>query len=321
MRIPLVVLLGLLGCASPLAPRPDEPPDSVGSDRPIRAVPRPVAADPSRIELGKRLFHEPLLSRDGRTSCATCHDTSAAGTDNDTHLSPMGRVNTPTVFNAALNYRHFWNARARNLADQIDGPLLGSAEMNSDWGLVLSRLAVDAGYRRAFNATYPDGLTVENIRVAIVAYEETLLTLDAPFDRHLGGDADAIDATQLRGYELFVSYGCSSCHQGANVGGNLTQKLGIFASPFPNDGTSTPIDEGMLAVTGDEADRHRFRVPSLRLAVRTAPYFHDGAIATLDEAVRLMGEYQLGVEIPSEDRALIMAFLEALPGSYQGRRL
>lgn len=313
----------LLSAAASLAGCAAETPDAVddveeeATGSSIQPVPRRAATTLSPEEqLGARLFADPRLSRDGRLACVTCHPLDGVGTDNVTRAAGAGAragvVSTPTIYNVALNAAHFWDGRAATLEEQVDGPLLSPLEMGATWPDVLRRLADDATYARAFQDVYHRRPDERAVRAAIAAFERTLVLPDAPFDRWLRGDAGAIDAGALQGYRHFVAYGCASCHQGANVGGNLFQVLGVVAPRFTADRPATEYDVGIARRTGRDKDRHRFRVPSLRLAARTAPYMHDGSVATLDEAIALMGRLQLGVEIPAEERAQIAAFLATL---------
>ncbi|HYG88153.1 MAG TPA: cytochrome c peroxidase [Azospirillum sp.] len=298
-------------------PVPAAAPAPVRTREPIRPLAAPAPADPRLAALGRRLFEDPILSRDGTVSCRTCHDLSHGGADPHPVAvgigGAAGGVNTPTVYNAAMNLAQFWDGRARTLEEQIDGPLTSPAEMGSDWPGVLARLTASP-YRAEFRAVSGRDPDADTVRAAIAAFERTLVTTGSRFDAWLRGDEDALTPDEKAGYALFKSYGCSSCHQGANVGGNLFQRFGFFGDLFADRGGGTAADLGRYNVTGRDADRHVFKVPSLRLAALTAPYFHDGSVPTLFEAVRLMGRYQLGREIEEGDIALIVQFLGALPG-------
>lgn len=314
-------LLGALAgaCSSPAGQGPlavDAPPAALTVTGPISPLIAPHL-DPARVALGKRLFLDPRLSRDGTVACATCHDLRRSGADRRPVSSgvggSVGLLNAPTVYNSGLNIKQFWDGRADTLEAQIDGPLIG-AEMASTWADVTTKLAHDAEYARAFGRIYRDGVEPANVRDALATFERSLVTLDSRFDRFLRGQLDAITAEERRGYELFRSYGCASCHQGANVGGNMFQTLGVMGDFFGDRGHASEADYGRYNVTKREEHRFQFRVPSLRLAVLTAPYFHDGSVATLEEAIDIMAKYQLGRTIPTEHRRLIIAFLSTLPG-------
>ncbi len=293
------------------APAPD-------SSEPLTIIPQPPALDQARVELGRRLFSEKMLSHNGDVSCASCHDLAHGGADKQAFsrgvAGAKGVVNAPTVYNSALNFRQFWDGRAATLEDQIDGPIHNPLEMASSWPEVIVRLKGDPAYVAAFASIYPEGIDPAAVRNAIATFERTLLAPGSRFDRYLGGDKNALSAHEQEGYRLFKSYGCASCHQGANVGGNMFQRFGVMGDYFNDRGQQTTADLGRYNVTGLSADRHVFRVPSLRLAVLTAPYFHDGSAKTLREAIDVMAKYQLGREIPEVDNHRIITFLASLPG-------
>jgi cytochrome c peroxidase len=274
--------------------------------------------DAAKIALGERLFSDRRLSHDDTISCANCHDLKRAGTDRRAVSigihGAIGQINAPTVYNSGFNIKQFWDGRADTLEAQIDGPLTMDSEMGSSWPEALAKLRRDPEYLSSFGQIYRDGVGAENVKDALATFERSLVTVDSRFDRFLRGQANAITADERRGYELFKSYGCATCHQGANVGGNMFQTLGIMGNYFGDRGHVIAADYGRYNVTKLEEDRFQFRVPSLRLAVLTAPYFHDGSVKTLDEAIDIMAKYQLGREIPDTDRELIIAFLATLPG-------
>ncbi len=291
-------------------------------DEPIQAIPSAVALDPRRVALGRRLFHDPLLSGDGSIACASCHPLEQGGADGRPRSigirGSVGDINAPSVFNVGLHFRQFWDGRAATLEEQIDGPLHSPKEMGASWEVVLGRLTASADYARAFDEAYPDGVSRDNVKNAIASFERSLLTPNSPFDRYLAGDSEALTERARHGYELFKGYGCIACHQGAAVGGNMFQRLGIVRDYFEDRGDVTRADLGRYNVTGREEDRYVFKVPSLRNVALTGPYFHDGSAATLDEAVRVMGRYQLGREIGGAELAAIVAFLESLTGELRG---
>lgn len=287
---------------------------------PIRPIPTPrfSAEERAEIALGRSLFHDPRLSRDNSTSCASCHSLETDGVD-QRRVSvgiegAMGTVNAPTVVNSSLNFVQFWDGRAANLEEQAAGPVHNPTEMGSNWDEVLEKLRRDEHYPARFEALFEDGLTAYNIQRAIAQFERSLVTVNAPFDRYLRGDEQAISDEAKRGYRLFKSYGCVACHQGQNVGGNMYARMGAIGDYFINKRKLEPSDLGRYNVTADEEDRHVFKVPSLRLATRTAPYFHDGSATTLEEAVRTMARYQLGRRIDTKDTELIIRFLDTLAG-------
>lgn len=292
-------------------------------NEPIRPIPLSLPLDNNKVALGEKLFNEPKLSHDDTISCAYCHNLSLGGTDGKVHSlgsdGSAAEVNTPTVFNSGLNYRQFWNGRAATLEDQIEGPTHNPREMNSSWPEITGKLGKDPAYVSAFFKLYPDlGIHEYSIKDAIATFECSLTTPNSRFDKFLRGDANAINADEKQGYQLFKSYGCTSCHQGTNVGGNMYQTFGVMADYFSDRGNEVQADLGRFNITGDEKDRHKFRVPSLRLVVLTPPYFHDGTADTLDKAIDVMAKYQLGRTIPMADKQLIIKFLGTLPGEYKG---
>ena len=285
---------------------------------PIKPIPTNGVYDAGKVALGNRLFHDTQLSKDGSMSCASCHDLASGG-DDGRRVSvgideAEGPINAPTVFNAGFNFRQFWDGRAETLENQIDGPVQSAVEMASLWPDVVSKLYQDETYPALFGEIYPDGITRTNVKDAVAEFMRSLTTPNSPFDRWLGGEDGALNAEQKRGYSLFKSYGCVSCHQGAAVGGNMFQVFGVLNEYFKRRGNITDADRGRYNVTGNDADMHAFKVPSLRMAAHTAPYLHDGSAATLRDAVDIMFEFQLGREAPDEDKEAIVAFIETLAG-------
>jgi len=285
----------------------------------------PKDTQSGKVLLGEKLFNDPRLSGDGKISCATCHDLSRSGADGKKFAigagNAIGDINTPTVFNAVFNFRQFWDGRAATLADQVSGPLENIAEMASNWKFAVSRVSEDKEYRKAFNNEYNGEISKKTISDAIMQFEASLLTPNSPFDRFLNGDDTAIGDEALKGFRLFSNYGCISCHQGVNIGGNFFQRFGIIGDYFADRGNQTKADLGRYNVTNQEEDRYVFKVPGLRNVAVTAPYFHDGSAETLDKAIEVMGHYQLGRKLSEEERRLIAAFLESLTGEYRGERL
>ena len=291
----------------------------------IQPVPYPDSSEPAKVVLGEALFHDTGLSGDNMISCASCHSLDNGGVDGLPRSFGVngaeGEINTPTVFNSGLNYSQFWDGRAATLEEQINGPITNPREMASSWSQVISYLQADADYVRKFSAIYDNGISADNVRDAIASFERSLNAVDSRFDQYLRGDDQAISDDEVKGFELFKSYGCVACHQGQNVGGNMFQKFGIMGDYFADRGSLTHADLGRFNVTGDKLDRHVFKVPSLRLAVLTAPYLHDGSAKTLHEAIDVMAKYQLGRHLPDEDADLIIKFLHTLVGSYKGKSL
>lgn len=317
----------LVGCADPTpvaAARVDhvDPAEAepAGPITPVRA-PRGLRAD--RVALGDRLFHDPRLSGDGTVSCASCHPLDRGGMDGRARSigigGGVGGINAPTVYNTSLHVAWFWDGRASTLEAQVDGPLQDPREMGSSWEHVVAVLSADATMVSAFREAFDGPPSADAVRSAIADFERSLVTPDAPMDRWLRGDASALTEAQVRGWDRFQDLGCVACHQGEGVGGNLYQRFGVLGDYFADRGDLTDADLGRFAVTGREADRHVFKVPSLRNVARTGPWFHDGSADTLDRAVRVMGRYQLGRDLPDDDVADLVAFLHALDGELPSR--
>jgi len=309
-----------LACALAIAgiPALARPPLASAPDEPIQPVPWTLSPNPARAEIGRLLFHDVRLSGNGRVACASCHDLAKGGADGRVRsIGASGGLtgtNTPTVLNAALNFRQFWNGRADSLEAQVDQVVRHPVEMGSAWEDVVRRVSQDPKYRGAFAAAYLDGVTMANIQNAIASFERTLITPNSRFDRFLRGDARAISEAEKTGYAMFKRYGCIACHQGVNVGGNMFQKFGVMGDYFAQRGQPAQADLGRYLVTGQERDKHVFKVPSLRNVALTAPYFHDGSAKTLEEAVDVMFRFQLGRIAPKEDRDSIVTFLRSLTG-------
>jgi cytochrome c peroxidase len=290
------------------------------AEEPILPLPaRTVAADGNKVLLGRELFHEVRLSKDNSVSCASCHDLQHGGVDGKVKSigvsGAVGEINAPTVFNSGLNFRQFWNGRAKSLEEQVDGPIQNPKEMGSSWDDVISKLKAETHYVDLFKKVYQDEPTKDHVKDAIANFERTLTTPNSKFDRFLNGDLKALSEIEKQGYARFKSYGCVACHQGVNVGGNMYQTMGVMGNYFADKGVpETAADLGRYAITKREMDRHVFRVPSLRNIELTAPYFHDGSAKTLKDAIHIMGKYQLGRNLSDEDVNLIAAFLSTLTG-------
>ena len=281
-------------------------------------------ASPERVALGDRLFHDPLLSADESVSCASCHDIPTGGDDGRPRSvginGTVGGINAPTVIGTGLDIAWSWDGRAPTLEGQINGPLQSPKVMGAVWGSVLARIESHPEYPALFAEAYPErGITADTVRDAIAAYERSLLGHGNRFDRWLGGDTQALTERERFGYDLFKYYGCSSCHQGRNVGGNLYQRLGLVNEYFAQRAEPiTPADWGRYNVTGAEEDRHVFKVPSLRMAAHTAPYLHDGTVPTLRDAVDVMFRFQVGRDAPDDHKDAIVAFIRSLSPPAQG---
>jgi cytochrome c peroxidase len=293
------------------------PPNAATADRPLT---------PERVELGRALFFETRVSSDGKQSCAECHQPMYYGTDalaesvgNKGQLIPR---NVPTVFNTALQFTQHYDGNRVDVEEQALKALVSPlAYGNPDYATAEARLRAIPGYRAMFEKAFPgeaEPVTAENWSLAIGAYERTLLT-PAPFDRYLSGDASAIGAQAKQGLEKFMSYGCAGCHGGVTVGGQMFQKFGITQDYWTLTGSTEKAlfkgrDKGRFHDTHDEADAYLFKVQQLRNVAVTPPYFHDGSVATLPDAVRVMAVLQLGRHLSDADVADIVAFLETLTG-------
>ncbi|MEO1889126.1 MAG: cytochrome c peroxidase [Cycloclasticus sp.] len=298
---------------------------STARNEPISPIPQTQNIDSAAVELGNKLFHDTRFSSDQTISCASCHSLVSGGMDNKTISlgveKRQGNINTPTVFNSKFNFKQFWDGRAANLMQQMEDPIHSEQEMDSSWPRIIGIIKGDPSYMAMFSNNYDDGVTIKNIKSAIVEFENTLVTPNSRFDKYLRGDDEAITKEELSGYQLFKSYGCVSCHQGVNVGGKLFQKLGIvYEYSFSNLGGNNR-DLGRFNITQQLDDKYVFKVPSLRNIALTAPYLHDGSQATLEDVVSAMMFHQLGIPSSEEDIRLIVKFLNTLTGEYQGKPL
>ncbi len=291
-------------------------------NEPIQPIPLHIELDEEKVSLGEQLFNEPRFSSDNSVACVNCHHLEIGGVDRLPRSIGIngkeGPINAPTVFNSGFNFRQFWDGRAATLEEQIDEPIQTEHEMHSSWPEIISKLKEDEDYVGQFDGLYADGITSDNIKDAIATFERSLYTPNSRFDQFLQGESNAITADERKGYETFKEYGCINCHQGMNVGGNIYQKFGVVGDYFSDRGNITEMDLGRYNVTGNELDRHVFKVPSLRNVAITPPYFHDASAQTLEQAVATMGKYQLGRPLSDEDVTLIVGFLKTLTGEYKG---
>jgi cytochrome c peroxidase len=278
-----------------------------------------------KIDLGRKLYYDKRLSKTQTVSCNSCHnlkeygiDTRSGKKDNrkiaqtsegiKNHFGPR---NSPTVYNAAGQFRQFWDGRKADVEAQAKGPILNPVEMGMpEPDYVMKVVESIPGYRKAFEEAFPKSDTpvkIDNLAKAIGAFERKLVT-PAPWDKFLEGDKNALTNKQIKGFNTFVSVGCTSCHTGTLVGGQMYQKLGLV-KPWPNQ-----KDKGRYKVTKNESDKMRFKVPILRNITETAPYFHDGSVYELDKAVSMMAKYQLGKDLSDNQTDNIVAWLESLKG-------
>jgi cytochrome c peroxidase len=300
----VVALIGILSVAQTCA----------ASDEPIQPIVPPKQINLGMVELGKKLYFDPRLSKSGFISCNSCHNLSMGGTDNiPTSIGDhwqQGPINAPTVLNSSLNLAQFWDGRAADLKAQAGGPIANPGEMAFTHTLALGVLDSIPAYKREFKQVFgKDKIDIDQVTLAIAEFEKTLVTPNSRFDQWLLGKKDALTADEMAGYKLFKESGCVACHNGPAVGGNSFQKMGVV-EPYK---ANSPA-QGRSAVTGKDSDRFNFKVPTLRNVEMTYPYFHDGAADTLGEAVDTMGRLQLGKKFTGAENAKVVAFLKTLTG-------
>lgn len=295
------------------------------ANEPLQALPASLPTCPEQVALGERMYNDPRISLDGTISCATCHILNQGGVSSPDHRTSegiygqFGGVNAPTVYNAYFNLQQFWNGRAADLQEQAAGPPVNPVEMGDQtWDDIVARLRQDKALVKEFEQLFPEeGLTQNTVTLVIAEYEKTLLTPDCAFDLWLKGDADALTQEELQGYAQFKDLGCAACHVGVIAGGQSFEYLSIYGNYFADRDTNIVYcadDDGLKGFTGNEADLHKFKVPTLRNVALTAPYFHDGSQATLEDAVRAMGRYELNKELSDADVALLVGFMHTLTG-------
>lgn len=274
-------------------------------------IPVDIKVDDKKVQLGKKLFLDPILSKDKTLSCMSCHNLLHNGADTIAYTKGIegqqGLFNVPTVYNSVYNFRQFWDGRAKNLKEQALNPIINPVEMGNSMPVVLRDLKESKEYPSLFAALYKDGITEDNLADVLAEFEKTLITPNSPFDKYLNGDLKALSKHAREGYRLFKTKGCISCHNGINIGGNLYNKFGIY-----KDAKSEEL--GRYNTTHKDEDKYVFKVPSLRNVALTAPYMHDGRAKTLEEAVNIMTKYQLGRPMEKEDLHLIVDFLNTLTG-------
>jgi cytochrome c peroxidase len=290
--------------------------------KPIPTTPPAVKGNtitPEKIALGKMLYFDPRLSASQIISCNNCHDLSGGGVDAGPtsigHSWQKGPRRAPTVFNAVFNVAQFWDGRAEDLKAQAKGPLQTRVEMDSTPALVEQTLASMPDYVERFKKAFPEDaspVSFDNVTKAIEAFEVTLITPGARFDKFLEGDANALNAEEKKGLGLFMDKGCSGCHNGVNVGGEAYFPFGLVQSP--GDTIRPAADKGRFAVTRSDGDEYVFRAGPLRNVALRAPYFHSGQVWSLKEAVGIMGRIQLGQSLTDEEKDAIVAFLNTLTG-------
>lgn len=302
---PVLLALGLSVSASAFA---------APSNEPIQPIQSAKITNQAKVELGKQLFFDPRLSKSGFISCNSCHNLSMGGSDNLStsigHNWQQGPINSPTVLNSSLNLAQFWDGRAADLKAQAGGPIANPMEMGFTHNLAVDVLDSIPQYKESFKKVYgKKSVDIDQVTDAIAAFEETLVTPNARFDKWLKGDKKALNKDELAGYTLFKEVGCTACHNGSAVGGNSFQKMGLVEAYA----TQNPA-EGVAGLTGNDADRMKFKVPTLRNVELTYPYFHDGAYWNLEEAVDVMARLQLGRKLEKKQITQITAFLKTLTG-------
>lgn len=276
-------------------------------------------ATPARLALGKMLFFEPRLSASHLISCNTCHNVGLGGVDlQETsvgHGWQKGPRNAPTVLNSVFNIAQFWDGRAKDLAEQAKGPVQASVEMNNTPEQVLATLKSMPEYVALFAQAFPgekEPVTFDNMAKAIEVFEATLITPNAPFDRFLKGDEQALNSSEKEGLQLFMNKGCAGCHNGKNIGGTSYFPFGVREAPTSE--VRPPEDVGRFQVTNTAADRYVFKSPSLRNIALTPPYFHSGKVWGISDSVKIMGTAQLGIDLSPAEADKITVFLRTLTG-------
>lgn len=300
--------------------------DAEFENEPLQPLMASLPTDPAKVALGFDLYHDTRLSFDNTISCATCHGLNTGGVDRKQYSEGIngqfGGVNAPTVYNAALNFMQFWDGRAADLKEQAAGPPLNPVEMGShSFDEISAKLAEDKELSKRFLKVYPEGFNQSTITDAIAEFEKTLLT-PSRFDKYLMGDKGALTAEELEGYRFFKDNKCATCHTGVNIGGQSFEYMGIKMSYFDYRGTGlTDGDKGRFAFTNNEQDLHKFKTPTLRNVMITPPYMHDGSVASVEDAIRIMHQFQIGKNISDAETAKIVSFLNSLTGEYNGRLL
>jgi cytochrome c peroxidase len=295
------------------------------SGEPITPLPTTVDLDRAKVAIGETLFHDVRLSTDDSLACASCHDLATGGVDRLAASvgvgGQVGGINAPTVYNSGGNFKQFWDGRAATLEEQAAGPIHNPIEMGSSWTEAIPKLRADAELAAAVRSAYGTEITPAVVVDAIATFERSLITPFCRFDRFLMGEIDVLTDEEKEGYRLFKDFGCVACHQGANLGGNMFQVFGVMGDYFTDRGNPTKADLGRYNVTGEERDRHVFKVPSLRNIEKTPPYFHDASADTLEKGVEIMAWYQLGRRLDDREKRLIVLFLKTLTGNYRGEPL
>ncbi len=283
------------------------------ASEPISPIPKTVEYNKAKALLGKKLFYDTLLSKNNTISCVTCHNLRSGGADSRKVsrgvYGRLGNIQAPTVYNARYNFKQFWNGRAANLKEQAEGPLKNPNELGMSPQLIEKRLNASKTYKKLFYQVYHSSRITFNEAIdAIVEFEKALITPNAKFDRYLRGET-TLNSDEQEGYRLFKQYGCITCHNGINIGGNSFQEMGTFFSYHTNASYPDRAD-----VLKNKKYHNVFKVPTLRNIALTSPYFHDGSAKTLLKAVKAVSHYNLGIEVLLDDAQKIVAFLKTLTG-------
>jgi len=276
----------------------------------------------AKVELGRSLFFDPRLSSTGTVSCNSCHNVMLGGEDNrPVAMGVQGKTggrSAPTVWNSAFNSSQFWDGRAKSLEEQALGPITNPIEMGiKNHTVAINRIRAIQGYTPLFNKAFGDNsLTIENLAKAIAAYERTLITPNSPYDRYVKGDKSALSAQQVKGMKAFAALGCSGCHSGAAFSGPAMAAGTGFFMKFPTYSKNEYVKKYDLMADKGRGDKHEWKVPTLRNIALTAPYFHNGKVDTLEDAVRVMASTQLNKKLTHAQAEDLVAFLKALTGEF-----
>ena len=277
----------------------------------LEPIPRTIEYDRQKAELGKRLFFDPGLSGDGTVSCANCHNAESGADSRPRSVGikgQTGNANAPTVFNSVFNFRQMWNGRAESLQDQVRMPVHNPVEMAMDKTKITRYLRSNPFYSSRFERIYHRPANFADMSDAIAEFEKALITPDSRFDRYLRGEI-TLKTEEMKGYKLFKRLGCITCHNGINLGGNSFQKIGLInAYPWKKE------NPDRFSLTQKKQDKNVYKVPTLRNIALTAPYFHDGSVATLREALKKMAYHNLGFDLTSKEVDALVAFLRTLTG-------
>ena len=321
-RNALLAVIGMLAVSTAAAAADDLMIQAQGLFKPIPDNPpelKGIPSSPAKVELGAMLFFDPRLSESHTISCNSCHQIGLGGVDmletSIGHRWQLGGRNSPTVLNAVFNTAQFWDGRAKDLAEQAGGPLINPVEMATTHEHVVEMLQAIPGYRPAFKKAFPDDqkpINIDNIQNSIALFEATLITPNAPFDKYLKGDANALNDEQRAGLASFINKGCAACHNGINVGGDQYRPFGVVEKPGAD--FLPPADKGRFEVTKSAADEYVYKVPSLRNVALTPPYFHSGKAWDLKQAVAVMSSAQLGNVLTDDEVDSITTFLHSLTG-------